>query len=83
MAESIDAQARGVEEAVRYGQAARAEVVTAIVTANESMSQSAAQLSRTVVELVARAKEPVALPAGPELPAAILQQARPGSALNA
>ena len=50
-------------------------VVTAIVTANESMSQSAAQLSRTVVELVTRAKEQVALPAGPQLPAAILQQA--------
>ncbi|GAA1844355.1 toxic anion resistance protein [Asanoa iriomotensis] len=75
VAESIDAQARGIEEAVRYGQAKRAEVVTAIVTANESMSQSAQQLSRTVVELVARAKEPVALPAGPQLPAAILQQA--------
>ncbi|MEV0713253.1 hypothetical protein [Asanoa sp. NPDC050611] len=45
------------------------------MTANESMSQSAQQLSRTVVELVARAKEPVALPAGPELPAALLQQA--------
>lgn len=75
VAESIDAQARGIEEAVRFGQQKRAEVVTAIVTANESMSASAQQLSRTVVELVARAKEPVALPAGPELPAAVLANA--------
>lgn len=76
VAESIDAQARGIEDAVRYGQAKRAEVVTAIVTANESMSQSAQQLSRTVVELVAKAKEaPLALPAGPEIPVSVLEQA--------
>ncbi|WBB70785.1 toxic anion resistance protein [Micromonospora sp. WMMD812] len=75
VAESIDAQARGIEDAVRYGQQKRAEVVTAIVTANESMSASAQQLSRTVVELVTRAKEPVALPAGPALPDSILANA--------
>ncbi|MGI5152881.1 toxic anion resistance protein [Plantactinospora sp. CA-294935] len=75
VAESIDAQARGIEEAVRYGQQKRAEVVTAIVTANESMSQSANRLSKTVVELVSRAKEPLALPAGPQLPASVLEQA--------
>jgi uncharacterized protein YaaN involved in tellurite resistance len=75
VAESIDAQARGIEEAVRYGQQKRAEVVTAIVTANESMSQSANRLSKTVVELVSRAKEPLALPAGPHLPASVLEQA--------
>ncbi|TDC01774.1 hypothetical protein E1091_02200 [Micromonospora fluostatini] len=75
VAESIDAQARGVEEAVRYGQQKRAEVVTAIVTANQSMTQSANRLSQTVVELVTRATEPVALPAGPQLPAAVLDRA--------
>ncbi|MEN3615595.1 toxic anion resistance protein [Plantactinospora sp. ZYX-F-223] len=75
VAESIDAQARGIEEAVRYGQQKRAEVVTAIVTANESMSHSANRLSKTVVELVSRAKEPLALPAGPQLPASVLEQA--------
>ncbi len=41
----------------------------------ESMSASAQQLSRTVVELVARAREPVALPAVPHLPASVLEQA--------
>jgi uncharacterized protein YaaN involved in tellurite resistance len=76
VAESIDAQARGIEEAVRYGQERRAEVMTAIVTANDSMSQSAQRLSRTVVDLVAKAQEqPVALPAGPQLPPAVLAQA--------
>ncbi|MGX7671470.1 toxic anion resistance protein [Plantactinospora sp. DSM 117369] len=75
VAESIDAQARGIEEAVRYGQQKRAEVVTAIVTANESMAHSANRLSKTVVELVSRAKEPLALPAGPQLPVSVLEQA--------
>ena len=40
VAASIDAQAKGIEDAVRYGQQARAEVVSAIVTAQESMSAS-------------------------------------------
>lgn len=75
VADSIDAQARGIEEAVRYGRQKRAEVVTAIATAGESMSQSSQRLSRTVTELVARAKEPVALPTGPQLPASLLEQA--------
>jgi uncharacterized protein YaaN involved in tellurite resistance len=75
VADSIDAQARGIEEAVRYGQQKRAEVVNAIVLANESMSDSAQRLSATVVDLVTRAKEPLALPAGPQLPASVLEQA--------
>ncbi|MFG1801465.1 toxic anion resistance protein [Micromonospora carbonacea] len=75
VAESIDAQARGIEDAVRHGQQARAEVVGAIVTANRSMSESSQRLSRTVVELVTRAKTPLALPPGPQLPAAVLDQA--------
>ena len=75
VAESIDAQARGIEDAVRYGQQARADVIGAIVSANRSMSESSERLSRTVVELVTRAKAPLALPAGPQLPAAVLEQA--------
>ncbi|WP_432971219.1 toxic anion resistance protein [Dactylosporangium sp. CA-233914] len=75
VADSIDAQARGIEDAVKFGQQKRAEVVTAIVTANESMSQTSQRLSKTVVELVSRAKEPLALPAGPQLPASVLEQA--------
>jgi uncharacterized protein YaaN involved in tellurite resistance len=72
VAESIDAQARGIEEAVRYGQQARAEVVTAIVTAQESLSDSSQRLSKTVVELVTKAKKPLELPPAPQIPASVL-----------
>ena len=46
VAASIDAQAKGIEDAVRFGQQARAEVVSAIVTAQESMSAARQQLSQ-------------------------------------
>ncbi|MCP2322784.1 uncharacterized protein YaaN involved in tellurite resistance [Hamadaea flava] len=73
VAASIDAQAKGIEEAVRFGQQARAEVVTAIVTAQESMSASSQQLSRSVVELVTKARKPLELPAAPEIPASVIE----------
>ena len=76
VAASIDAQAKGIEEAVKYGQQRRAEVVTAIVTAQESMSLSSQRLNRTVVELVAQAQRPLELPAAPAIPAAVAEQAR-------
>ncbi|MDI1465843.1 toxic anion resistance protein [Catellatospora sp. KI3] len=75
VAASIDAQAKGIEDAVRFGQQARAEVVSAIVTAQESMSASSQQLSRNVVDLVTRAGKPLELPAAPALPASVLEQA--------
>jgi uncharacterized protein YaaN involved in tellurite resistance len=75
VAASIDEQARGIEEAVKFGQQARAEVVTAIVTAQESMSATSQRLSATVVELVAKARQPLALPPAPELPASVLENA--------
>jgi len=75
VAASIDAQAKGIEEAVRFGQQARAEVVTAIVTAQESMSASAQHLNKSVVELVTRARKPLELPPGPELPASVTEHA--------
>jgi uncharacterized protein YaaN involved in tellurite resistance len=75
VAASIDAQAKGIEDAVRYGQQARADVVTAIVTAQESMSASSQQLSRSVVELVTKARKPLELPPAPELPASVVEGA--------
>jgi cell division protein ZapA (FtsZ GTPase activity inhibitor) len=75
VAASIDAQAKGIEEAVRFGQQARAEVVTAIVTAQESMSASARHLNQSVVELVTRARKPLELPPAPELPASVTERA--------
>jgi hypothetical protein len=56
-------------------QQARTEVVTAIVTAQESMSASSQQLSRSVVDLVTRTQQPLALPAAPVLPACVLEYA--------
>ena len=70
VAESIDAQAKGIEDAVRYGQR-RAEVITAIVTAQESMSASSDRLNKAVIELVAKAQKPLELPAAPALPSAV------------
>ncbi|GIF98650.1 toxic anion resistance protein [Catellatospora citrea] len=75
VAASIDAQAKGIEDAVRFGQQARAEVVSAIVTAQESMSASSQHLSRTVVDLVTKAGKPLELPAAPPLPPSLLAQA--------
>lgn len=75
VAASIDAQAKGIEDAVKYGDAARAEVVTAIVTAQESMSASSQQLSKNVVDLVTRARKPLELPPAPEIPASVLARA--------
>ncbi len=75
VAASIDAQAKGIEEAVRFGQQARAEVVSAIVTAQESMSASSQRLSHSVVELVTKARKPIELPAGPELPESVIENA--------
>ncbi|WP_117210943.1 toxic anion resistance protein [Allorhizocola rhizosphaerae] len=75
VAASIDAQARGIEEAVRFGQQARAEVVSAIVTAQESMSASSQRLSKSVVELVTKARRPIELPAGPDLPPSVIENA--------
>ena len=76
VAASIEAPAKGIEDAVRYGQQARAVVVTAIVTAQESMSASSQHLSRTVVELVAKTRTPLALPEAPALSQSVTAQAR-------
>ncbi|WP_040160559.1 toxic anion resistance protein [Nigerium massiliense] len=75
VATSLDAQATGIEEALRYGEQARGEVVAAITTAASSMAQTQQRLSSTVVELVGRAEKPVALPPAPELPEAVLEMA--------
>lgn len=75
VAASLDAQATGIEEAVRYGEQARAQVVGAIVTAQTSMTQTTQRLGDTVSKLVAASQEKVALPPAPKLPDVVLQQA--------
>jgi uncharacterized protein YaaN involved in tellurite resistance len=76
VAASIDAQAQGIEEAVKYGEQRRAEVVTAIVAARDSMSESSQRLNATVLELVAKAQKPLQLPAAPALPESVAVHAR-------
>ena len=76
VAASIDAQAKGIEEAVKYGEQRRAEVVTAIVAARDSMSESSQRLNATVLELVAKAQQPLQLPAAPALPESVAVHAR-------
>lgn len=72
VADSLDRQATGIEDAVRYGEQARREVVAAILVAQESMAASSAKLDATVADLVHRAAEPVELAPAPELPDAVL-----------
>ncbi len=61
-------------EAVKYGHQAREEVVAAIITAQQSISQSSDKLAGTVVELVTKAERPLDLPAMPELPESVSAQ---------
>jgi uncharacterized protein YaaN involved in tellurite resistance len=76
VAASIDAQAKGIEAAVRYGQQRRIEVVSAIVAAQHSMSDSSQKLNQAVTDLVARAQRPLEQPPAPALPEAVVAQAR-------
>lgn len=74
VATSLDQQAESMIEAVKYGHQAREEVVAAIITAQQSISQSSDKLAGTVVELVTKAERPLDLPAMPELPESVSAQ---------
>ncbi|MEL4358654.1 MULTISPECIES: toxic anion resistance protein [unclassified Luteococcus] len=75
VAASLDSQATGIEEAVRYGEQARQQVVGSIVTAQQAMLASSDRLDKAVSELVSKSQQTVELPTGPELPQAVLEQA--------
>ncbi len=75
VATSLDQQAEGMIEALKYGTQARQEVVNALIAAQHSITQSSDRLATTVVQLVGRAEEPLEMPAMPSLPAAVLTQA--------
>jgi hypothetical protein len=51
-------------------------VVTAIVVARDSMSESSQRLNATVLQLVAKAQQPLQLPAAPALPESVAVHAR-------
>lgn len=75
VAVSLDNQADAMIEAVKYGQQARSEVVSALLTAQSAMSQTSDRLSQTVVELVTKADQQPELPPVPTLPNAVLANA--------
>ncbi len=75
VAASLDAQATGIEEAVKYGEVAREQVVGAIVVAQRSMALSSQRLGDTVSQLVTASRQKVELPPAPSLPQEVLAQA--------
>lgn len=75
VAASLDTQATGIEEAVRYGEQARQQVVGSIVTAQQAMLASSDRLDKAVSELVSKSQQKLELPAAPTLPEAVLEQA--------
>ena len=75
VAASLDVQATAIEDAVRYGEQARQQVVGAIVTAQQAMTATTDRLGATVSELVATSQRTVQLPPAPPLPEAVMEQA--------
>lgn len=74
VAESLDQQATGLEDAVRYGESARQEVVAAILVVQSSIARTSADLDKTVAELVVKSANKVELPPAPHLPEAVMAQ---------
>ncbi|WP_237721747.1 toxic anion resistance protein [Cutibacterium avidum] len=74
VAESLDQQATGLEDAVRYGESARQEVVAATLVAQSSIARTSADLDKTAAELVVKSANKVELPPTPHLPEAVMAQ---------
>lgn len=72
VADSLDQQANGMIEAVRFGQQARQEVTQALLTAQASISRGSQDLAKTVIALAGSAEQQLELPAMPELPNSIV-----------
>lgn len=68
LADSLAQQARGVEEAFKFGTQARGAVNDAIVKATTSMATTSDRHAKNMLALVTEAQKPFALPAAPELP---------------
>lgn len=72
MADSIVAQNKGIEDAVREGQRQRAEVTDAIVTAGQRITESTLSHNKTIIDLVARAQRPLELGPVPSVPEEVI-----------
>jgi uncharacterized protein YaaN involved in tellurite resistance len=71
IADSLSKQAKGFEDAYRYGIAQRAKVEAAIMKGAQTIAASQDQQAAVVGELIRGAQHPLQLPPGPELPAVI------------
>jgi uncharacterized protein YaaN involved in tellurite resistance len=68
MADSIITQNEGIEEAIREGKLARAQVIDAVVTAGQRITASGKKLDEAVLDLTARAQAPLKLAPAPAIP---------------
>ena len=80
IADSLAEQARGIEEAYKFGTAARAEVNSAIARATTAMADTSDRHAANMLAIVADAQKPFALPAAPALPTEVTDHA--ADALN-
>jgi uncharacterized protein YaaN involved in tellurite resistance len=75
IADSLDKQAKGFEEAYRYGIAQRAKVEAAIMKGAATIAASQDEQAKVIGELIEGAQHPLELPPGPELPDVITANA--------
>jgi uncharacterized protein YaaN involved in tellurite resistance len=75
IANSLSQQAKGFEDAYRYGIAQRAKVEAAIMKGAETIAASQDQQAAVISELIHGAEQPLELPPAPALPDVVTQNA--------
>jgi uncharacterized protein YaaN involved in tellurite resistance len=75
IADSLSKQAKGFEDAYRYGIAQRAKVEAAIVKAAQTIADSEDKQAAAIGDLIRGAQTPLELPPAPALPDVITQNA--------
>lgn len=75
IADSLSKQAKGFEDAYRYGIAQRAKVEAAIMKGAQTIAASQDEQAAVIGELISGAQHPLELPPGPELPEVITKNA--------
>ena len=73
LADSVVAQNEGIVNAVKEGKRLRAELDDTVVKAVRTINTSGEKSQRELIELLTRAKQPIALEASPEIPEAVLE----------
>jgi hypothetical protein len=81
IADSLSKQAKGFEDAYRYGIAQRAKVEAAIMKGAQTIAASQDQQAAVIGELIRGAQQPLELPPAPELPDVITRNATEALAL--